>query len=1404
MDQNKFLQNVQKDIIAFNGDEQARQFENASNATVAYTEQVKMLQQALSELNKGNYLKDINNSLMDFAREVYNLNIDEALKQKFLNMQASAGGAADQMKNHMRDIAEAVRDALDPNANPRKFTEALTEIVGSSNELTQSMKMLQDSVQKVREESGKDLNMPGADKIYEIVSKLSKEFIYLENGMQAFYKGIPNNFFDNLIKDTDSFSESIKKLSEAVNSNAGNISAGLSNMVDTKVSQDSGSLFLIKQIESAITSLGNSAGSHQGALSKIFNEITTLSNTAGSGFNSDAVSDYRENLESTFVQLEALRQKQDELKAALGDENKKDPATLTKDLVEYQVIQTKVYSSMQDIVRLTNTLDLNKTFDKKPVDELLNVLKSFGQEAITVNNTLNTMGINMPNQITPQSVSTTTNNIVGKTLGQKAVGLATNIAGPAQKMLNVAGIGGALSLSSLAGGMFSQDRIYGDLYANSSIYDMIAGHDNYSNDAHLAATSRGINLATRTNGMIDGFDIEAARRDLTKSVMGQYHQSDANSTADISKLSEMSVVFQKGLGISAGDMNSSINTFYKELNMTLPQTEYLMSKISSQAQAMNMPFDKHLKQVESLALQYRDMGLSVDDAVNAMNNLMNVQGLNAKDALNVANDIGKGIGSMDDGSAAFFGMSSGGFSNPFAAINSYRMGKWNSDGSVNDEWASQWGQIFADKNKMMASMGGGGEESQWILYNQYKQAGMSDKTSALLSQTNDAGKIRDILKGDGNSVNGATEISPQQIAFDESMKTITKRIEDASDNLSGVTQTLNSIKIMQEEGAKMMHESIKTTLEPVQSAVSGMTRMLDATDNWAKKLDWLGNVEEALTAATIALAIAMGTSSLMNIGKNVGGWFSRTATSVGGPTVTAANAARTATTATNTAGTAITAGGASSGALKTLSKIGTVAGIAGLGYGAYSASQDDTTPEDIGIKSNGSASQEMGMKVGHGLVDVISMIPGISREDAWKFLGNSSKAYDKMLGLSSSSDIPSGDGQILDSPFIKMYSNSINDQKDETKKNTEQAKYLTETSTALNMSVAELTKVIQDMPKTITNDINNRNGGVSLSDYQKYGEWNNLEATTKNAARIIGLNEGNYSSVNANDNGSMSVGMLQWHGSRAKGLLNAVKAYDPEQFADAPESLLRDLTYMSDKDWEKSRTAQGDEAAFIQSVLGTKSGQFIQNKLLSEDIAGYFKIGQNLGITDQKALTYFADLYNQGGNNAVDLVSGLKDKSLDGIYNASMNSSIFGSYKDRRKNTYRRITGEDQISTDTGTVYDSVSGGSSAQTSGSTLYGSSGFNAPISALYGNHSAFGSGIDMNWNTKGMYTKSISEADQGTFNNQAFAKEIGKQNINVYIQASDPNKYEEMSKFFQTKMDQAKKEWDAQAYQNKLQQ
>ena len=54
------------------------------------------------------------------------------------------------------------------------------------------------------------------------------------------------------------------------------------------------------------------------------------------------------------------------------------------------------------------------------------------------------------------------------------------------------------------------------------------------------------------------------------------------------------------------------------------------------------------------------------------------------------------------------------------------------------------------------------------------------------------------------------------------------------------------------------------------------------------------------------------------------------------------------------------------------------------------------------------------------------------------------------------------------------------------------------------------------------------------------GAVTDTERVITAALTIIGYNEGNYASVNANDNGALSIGKLQWHANRALSLMRTI------------------------------------------------------------------------------------------------------------------------------------------------------------------------------------------------------------------------------------------------------------------------
>ncbi len=181
------------------------------------------------------------------------------------------------------------------------------------------------------------------------------------------------------------------------------------------------------------------------------------------------------------------------------------------------------------------------------------------------------------------------------------------------------------------------------------------------------------------------------------------------------------------------------------------------------------------------------------------------------------------------------------------------------------------------------------------------------------------------------------------------------------------------------------------------------------------------------------------------------------------------------------------------------------------------------------------------------------------------------------------------------------------------------------------------------------------------------------------AAAIIFANEGGYSSVNADDNGAVSVGKVQWHGNRALSLLkDIVQKMGRTAAADILGAALCNeiLTAAS---WQ-TRTVNAEEKAKLSKLLGTQQGREAQDAQAEADILSYVSNGVKLGIEDRQSLVYYADLENQGGAGASRRVGkaaaqkagGPAKVTLSAIHAAALADRVMGKYASRRTLVYKK------------------------------------------------------------------------------------------------------------------------------------
>ena len=180
------------------------------------------------------------------------------------------------------------------------------------------------------------------------------------------------------------------------------------------------------------------------------------------------------------------------------------------------------------------------------------------------------------------------------------------------------------------------------------------------------------------------------------------------------------------------------------------------------------------------------------------------------------------------------------------------------------------------------------------------------------------------------------------------------------------------------------------------------------------------------------------------------------------------------------------------------------------------------------------------------------------------------------------------------------------------------------------------------------------------------------------ALAMIFKHEGVYTSIVCNDNGAVSLGKVGWHGFRALRLLRSIAEANPEQAEELlGEDFYNEIMTATDADWNY-RVFTAAEKKLAEKLLATEESKKAQDALAFEDIKSYIIHGQSMGITDGKALVYFADIENQMGAYGAERVAKIAISSagsasavtLKDMYNAAMSDRTAASSPTRRKSAY--------------------------------------------------------------------------------------------------------------------------------------
>lgn len=186
------------------------------------------------------------------------------------------------------------------------------------------------------------------------------------------------------------------------------------------------------------------------------------------------------------------------------------------------------------------------------------------------------------------------------------------------------------------------------------------------------------------------------------------------------------------------------------------------------------------------------------------------------------------------------------------------------------------------------------------------------------------------------------------------------------------------------------------------------------------------------------------------------------------------------------------------------------------------------------------------------------------------------------------------------------------------------------------------------------------------------------DATAENmTVNVIAKVEGAGAWDAINYSNPITIGVMQWFGTRAAGLLNRIQTDNPTQYALIASSLRDDMVTNPENDFGywPSRYISVVEGDTLKPVL--RATKDIQTDLIVSDIADYKRVVENLGV-DVDAHTdmaiFWMCVYHQSPQGAIQVLTFTgKKATLDAMYAAVYNDPRFRDYRSRYTEAYNII-----------------------------------------------------------------------------------------------------------------------------------
>lgn len=183
---------------------------------------------------------------------------------------------------------------------------------------------------------------------------------------------------------------------------------------------------------------------------------------------------------------------------------------------------------------------------------------------------------------------------------------------------------------------------------------------------------------------------------------------------------------------------------------------------------------------------------------------------------------------------------------------------------------------------------------------------------------------------------------------------------------------------------------------------------------------------------------------------------------------------------------------------------------------------------------------------------------------------------------------------------------------------------------------------------------------------------------------VIGTVESNCTWTSVNYNDPITIGMMQWYGTRAAALLNSVKEQDPDGWALLADTLKNDLSaHPANTAYWNSRYLTRAEGNSWITCADRDENHAIQQNTFFSDLDNYEGVLTGWGCaTDTpahvKSFAYYCSMYHQSPARCGRICAAIGGTaSIERLRDGALNDSVLGAYKNRYNTVYNLLASWD-------------------------------------------------------------------------------------------------------------------------------